>query len=108
MKHKIKMTFDIDIDYPTIKENKKVAKSVKQCVSEWVSWTNWSDFIPMFYDQAHEDEEYPYYAKVKFNIKAQHNNKTFINNKWTEDEDRIIEGATTYIPLKNVKKAGKK
>ena len=109
MKQKVQVSFDINIDYPTIKDNTKVPKCIKEWAREWISGTEWSDFVPVFYDP--DDEQYfNYPIKAKFNIKAKFDNKGFMNKKWEENEEDIAMGGNSpTIPLKQKKEnKGKK
>jgi len=102
MKQKIKVSFDIEIDYPTIKDNKQVPKCIKQWSKEWIFGTEWSDFVPVFYDP-NDTNQYNYPIKAKFNIKAKLNNKSFVNEKWTENDEDISYNAGRCFPLKQKK-----
>lgn len=101
MKQKIHVSFDIEIDYPTIPNNKRVEKCTKQWAKEWIMGTEWSDFVPIFYDGEDDVDSHPLTAN--FEVKAKHNNKIFMNKKWKENETDIGLNSNGPIILLKVK-----
>lgn len=104
MKQKIQVSFDINIDYPTIEENKKVIKCTKQWAKEWIEGTEWSDFVPLFYDPE-DEQEFNYPLKAKFIVRASLDNKCFMKQKWSENEIDI--GLNSSAPASSLKQKKK-
>ena len=86
MKTRYQITFDIDLDYPTLtKDNKKMSKDFNKWLIEWAKMQNGHDApIPVLFSTGADSEHQP---SGTVRVKVVRDKETLLDTWWDELSD---------------------